>query len=276
MPLTVRPQRAQRSRVPQIGANPFTEAPAAECYFPSTSHEEAIARLIYLTEEHDRCGFLFGNPGTGKSIVLLRLHQLLKRSGWNATRIDLAGLDHSTLLRQLAIGLAINPATDADPLELWEQIDQTISAADRTRQPRVLLLDHADRLRPGAVSLVEHLLHLPYSHGLVVLFAGYREATPLIKAIGQRTGLRIELQALSHEESAHYIESMLERSNDHGCHWTRDAIQLVTRISQGIPRSINRICRSVLLAAKTEFRAEIDAELVLAVTEELLNVAALS
>lgn len=271
MSVSVRPQRTQRGRTTLPGFGPFSEAPTTEFYFPSSTHEEAIARLSYLVEEHDRCGVLIGAPGTGKSITLLRLHQLLKRAGWNSTRIDLAGLDNNTLLYQLAVGLGCNPSSAAEPIELWEQIDQTIAAADRMQQPRVLLLDHADRLRPGTVSLIEHLLHLPYAHGLVTLFAGYREATPLMKAIGERTGLRIELQPLTAEDTSQYIDQMLDRALVNSCHFTRDAIQLITRISHGIPRRINRLCRAVLLAAKTDYRAEIDSELVLAVTEELLD-----
>lgn len=276
MSVSVRPQRTQRGRLAPASFAPFAEAPAAEFYFPSATHEEAIARLSFLAEEHDRCGVLFGAPGTGKSITLMRLHQLLKRSGWNSTRIDLAGLDHTTLLHQLALGLGTNPASDAEPIELWEQIEQTISAAHRTQQPRVLLLDHADRLRPGAVSLIEHLLHLPHSHGLVTLFAGYREATPLMKVIGERTGLRIELQPLSAEDTGLYVDQMLDRAAVSNCHFTRDAIQLIARISQGVPRRINRLCRAVLLAAKTDYRTEADSELVLAVTEELLDAEVLS
>lgn len=276
MSVSIRPQRFQRGRATLPGFGPFSEAPTTEFYFPSATHEEAIARLSYLIEEHDRCGLLMGEPGTGKSITFLRLHQLLKRSGWNSTRIDLAGLDSQALLHQLAVGLGTNPSSSSEPLELWEQIDQTIAAADRTQQPRVLLLDHADRLRPGTVSLLEHLLHLPYAHGLVTLFAGTREATPLMKAIGERTGLRIELQPLSSDDTAEYVDQMLDRALVNSCRFTRDAIQLIGRISQGIPRRINRLCRAVLLAAKTDYRAEINSELVLAVTEELLDAEVLS
>ncbi len=45
----------------------------------------------------------------------------------------------------------------------------------------------------------------------MTLFAGYREATPLMKVIGERTGLRIELQPLSAEDTGLYVDQMLDR-----------------------------------------------------------------
>lgn len=276
MSVSVRPQRSQRGRVTQPGWAPFAELPVSEAYFASATHEEAVARLSYLVEEHDRCGVLVGAPGSGKSMTLLRLHQLLRRAGWQSARIDLAGIDHAGLLYQLAVSLGANPASDSDAISLWDQIEQAISAGSRTQQPRVMLFDHADRLRPGAISVIEHLLHLPHPRGLVALFAGYREPTPLMKVIAEHTGLRIELSPLTVEETCQYIEQSLDRALIHSCHFTPDALQLVARISQGVPRSINRLCRAALLAAKTDCRPEIDSELVLAVTEELLDLQTLS
>lgn len=271
MSVSVRPQRFQRGRVSQLGFIPFAESPSSEFYFPSGTHEEVLARLSYQVEEHDRCGLLFGAPGSGKSLTLQRLKQLLNRSGWNVSLIDLAGLDAPSLLYQLAAGLGTNPDVHSDAIDLWERVEQAIQASSQLRQPRVLLLDHVDRLRPGTVSLVEHLLNLPYPHGLVTLFAGCRDSTPLMKAICERTGLRVELSPLTTEESSRYIEESLQLAHVTSCQFTRDALQLVGRISRGNPRRINRLCRTALLAAKTDYRAEIDSELVLAVAEELLD-----
>ena len=48
-------------------------------------------------------------------------------------------------------------------------------------------------------------------------------------------------------------------------------MQLIARVTNGIPRHINRLCRAVILAAQADHRTEVDAELVLSVAEELLD-----
>jgi len=244
-------------------------------YFPSDAHEEALARMLFLVEEQDRCGVLTGPTGSGKSTLFVRLHQQLRRSGRKCCRINLAGLDHASLLHRLATELGVNPASNADPHDLWDQLELIIASADRVCQPWVLLLDHADRLRPGALSLVEQLLHTPHSRGLVMLFATRaEERTPLLKTLGEYTGLRIELPALTVEETQAYVDHALDRGLVSAPVFTRDAVQLVARIAAGVPRQINRLCRAVLLVASADQRSEIDSELILSVAEELLDLQA--
>ena len=272
MSVTVRPLSTAGMRASSQAHLPFAEEATADMYFPSEAHEEALARMLFLVEEQDRCGLLTGAAGTGKSTVLIRLHQQLRRSGWKSRRIDLAGVDHAALLHRLAAELGANPASDADPHDLWDQLELILAAAARVQQPWVLLFDHADRLRPGALSLLEQLLHTPHSRGVLMLFASRHEGkTPLLKALSEHTSLRIELPALSVAETQWYVEHALDRGLVSTTDFTRDAVQLLARITNGVPRQINRLCRAVMLAANAEHRSEIDAELVLSIAEELLD-----
>ncbi len=275
MSVTVRPLSTAGMRAAGKALVPFAEGCTPDMYFPSEAHEEALARMLYLVEEGDRCGLLTGSAGTGKSTVLMRLHRQLRRAGWKSCRIDLAGLDHSTLLHRLAVELGANPASDADPHETWDQLELILAAAARVQQPWVVLFDHADRLRPGALSLLEQLLHSVHARGMVMLFAARHEGrTPLLKVLSEHTGLRMELPALSVDETQWYIEHALERGLASSPEFTRDATQLIARMTGGVPRQINRLCRAVILAAKADQRQEIDSDLVLSIAEELLDLRA--
>ena len=272
MSVTVRPLSTAGMRASCKALVPFADPPTTDMYFPSDVHEEALARLLYQVEERERCGLLTGAPGSGKSTVIIRLHQQLRRTGWKSCRIDLAGVDHAALLHRVAAELGCNPASDSDPHEIWDHLELMLAAAARVQQPWVLLFDHADRLRPGALSLLEQLLHSPHSRGLVMLFATRNEGrTPLIKTLSEHTSLRIELSALSVTETQWYVEHTLDRGMLSTPRFTRDAVQLLTRITAGVPRQINRLCRAVILAANADHRFEIDSELMLSVAEELLD-----
>ena len=100
------------------------------------------------------------------------------------------------------------------------------------------------------------------------------ERTPLLKTLGEYTGLRIELPALTVEETQAYVDHALDRGLVSAPVFTRDAVQLVARIAAGVPRQINRLCRAVLLVASADQRSEIDSELILSVAEELLDLQA--
>ena len=179
------------------------------------------------------------------------------------------------MLHRLAVELGANPSSNADPHETWDQLELNLAAAVRVQQPWVVLFDHADRLRPGALSLLEQLLHSVHARGLVMLFAARHEGrTPLLKMLSEQTGLRIELPALAVEETQWFIEHAVERGMAASPEFTRDAAQLIARMTGGVPRQINRLCRAVLLAAKADQRPEIDAELVLSIAEELMDVRA--
>ncbi len=272
MSATIRPLSSAGFRPPHKTLLPFAEEPTTDMYFPSDSHEEALARMLFLTEEQERCGLLTGPVGSGKSTLMNRLHQQLRRSGRKCSRIDLAGLDHASLLHRLATELGVNPSPSTDPHELWDQVEQIIASAARVQQPWIILFDHANRLRPGALSLLELLLHTPHSRGIVMLFSARdEERTPLLKTLCEHSSLRIELSALTLEETQSYVEFTLDRAMVSAPEFARDAVQLITRISGGLPRQINRLCRALLLAAQADDRNEIDSELVLSVTEELLD-----
>ncbi|MFO1004773.1 MAG: AAA family ATPase [Planctomycetaceae bacterium] len=272
MSATVRPLSPAGLRTSHKTLVPFAEDPTTDMYFPSESHEEALARMLFLTEEQERCGLLVGPAGAGKSMLMARLHHQLRRSGRKSCRIDLAGLDHTSLLHRLAVELGVNPLPNTDPHELWDQIEQIISSAARVQQPWILLFDHANRLRPGALSLLEQLLYSPHSRGIVMLFSSRpEEQTTLLKTLSEHSSLRIELSVLTPDETQSYVEFALDRGMISTPEFTRDAVQLIARISGGLPRQINRLCRALLLAAQADLRTEIDSELVLSVTEELLG-----
>jgi type II secretory pathway predicted ATPase ExeA len=46
--------------------SPFRGDLDPKSFFPSPTHEEALARLNFLAEEHHRLGLLFGPAGSGK------------------------------------------------------------------------------------------------------------------------------------------------------------------------------------------------------------------
>ena len=57
-------------------------------FFPSPAHDEALARLHFLVEHHQRLGLLLGSTGTGKSLVLDVLARDMRRFGAQVANIS--------------------------------------------------------------------------------------------------------------------------------------------------------------------------------------------
>src|SRR5262245_7911618 len=82
----------------QLTESPFRTVPAADRYYPSASHEEAVARLEYLVDARRRLGVLLGESGVGKSFMLRVASDCLERKGYAVATVDVAGVGSRELL----------------------------------------------------------------------------------------------------------------------------------------------------------------------------------
>lgn len=48
---------------------PFENTPDPKFFYKSSKHEEALARLLYIIEEHKGFGILTGDYGSGKTLI---------------------------------------------------------------------------------------------------------------------------------------------------------------------------------------------------------------
>ena len=90
-------------------------------FYPSPAHEEALARLHYLVEQHLRLGVLLGGVGSGKSMLLAKLASDLHAADRHVARISLLGLSSEEFLYHLAVQLQACPASPASALQLVQR-----------------------------------------------------------------------------------------------------------------------------------------------------------
>ncbi len=135
--------------------SPFRGALDPHLFFPSPTHEEALARLHFLVEDHRRLGLLLGAPGTGKSLTLEVFARRLRRAGAQVANINLLGLDIHEFLWLTAAELGVNPDRRDDPFHLWRSVLDRLTENRYQQLDTVILLDDADEANP---QLQEHLV----------------------------------------------------------------------------------------------------------------------
>ena len=118
-------------------------------FYPSPTHDEALARLHFLVEQRRRLGLLLGESGSGKSLLYEVFAAELERTGRAVAKTSLLGIQASEMLWQLIAGLG----RDADPAapigSLWRTLTDRITEYRYQRIDTVLLLDDVDRAARG-------------------------------------------------------------------------------------------------------------------------------
>lgn len=253
--------------------NPFVGAAETDAWlFPSSVHEEALARLLFIADAGQPCGLLMGPEGSGKSQVLKRLASDLRRRGRQTCSVDLTGLNAARLLIRLDASLGLCGGVPADPLKTWDSVLTAIDGLRQARLSAVLILDHADQAHYDAWTLVDQLLSLGAGSLTAIVAARTIAAGPLTDFARRHASLRIELDRLSARETADYVRGAFRRLGVDETPFGPDALRRVYELTHGEPRLVNRLCRMALTAAAVEGLTEIEESLVEAAAAEVLLV----
>jgi len=92
--------------------------------------------------------------------------------------------------------------------------------------------------------------------------------------LDQRLDMKMFLQPFNEEETAAYISHRLLAAGATREIFAADALQLAHRLSEGIPRRLNRLCDLALVVGFAGRQHTIDAEQLRSVNEELVTVSA--
>ena len=70
---------------------PFQSTVDRRWFYEGPSHEEALARLLFLVEQHRRLGLLIGAAGTGKTMLLSVLQRSAAQAQTEVVDVNVAG-----------------------------------------------------------------------------------------------------------------------------------------------------------------------------------------
>jgi general secretion pathway protein A len=238
--------------------NPFEITPDPSFLFPTKKHNEALAALYYGVRRRKGFVVLTGEVGTGKTLLLRCLLQLLKRNNDVSYAYVFNGRLSSAEFLQYIAGDFGLPASNKNKSELLLELSGYVIDRGRKGLTTVLVVDEAHQLSTEILEEIRLLTNLETAQAklLQILLVGQPELDEKLDSVDlrqlkQRIAFRSRLDPLDLNETQGYIERRLQSAgaNSHAAEmFPPQTVAAVYRCSGGFPRLINTVCENALIA----------------------------
>ena len=242
----------------KLKRNPFEITPDPSFLFPTRRHNEALAALYYGVRRRKGFVVLTGEVGTGKTLLLRCLLQLLKDSNDVKYAYVFNGrLTPLEFLQYVAGDLGL-PAAGKSKSELLLDLASYVVSRSEKKLTTVLVVDEAHHLSPDILEEIRLLTNLETADEklLQILLVGQPELDEILdshemRQLKQRIALRSHLAALDLNETRGYVERRLQLAGslEPDAIFSPDAVASIHQYSRGFPRLINTICENALVVA---------------------------
>ncbi len=256
---------------------PFSIAPDPRFLYMSQQHREALAHLLYGVGEGGGFVQLTGEVGTGKTTICRCLLEQLPEHV-NLALILNPRVTARELLASLCDELQIQYAKDTTSIKVLTDVINAYLLDGHSRGQRtVLMIDEAQNLSADALEQVRLLTNLETTREklLQIILVGQPELRSLLaredlRQLSQRITARYHLEPISRVETAAYIRHRLQVCGAGESIFTEDAIDLIQKLSNGVPRLINVLCDRAMLGAFVEGKRKVDALIVRRAASEVM------
>jgi len=235
---------------------PFTAAIPVPGLFSSAAHKEAVARLRWLISARG-LGVLTGEVGSGKTVAVRAAVD-----GLDASRHTLIYLPNPQIgVRGIhgTVAAALGQVPRFHHATLIPQVEAALAAeADERNRHVILAIEESHLLTHEQLEAIRMLTNsdLDSRSPLTILLIGQPTLKRRLRvgdmaALDQRVALRYHIPAppLTPAEATGYIRRHLEHAGRSDTLFSDDAVRAIHAHARGLPRAINRLAITALLAA---------------------------
>jgi type II secretory pathway predicted ATPase ExeA len=254
---------------------PFRLSPDPDFLYLSKAHSRAKAYMESTIWFTDGFVVITGEIGSGKTTLIETFLRELEKDVVVA-QISQTQVSPLEFLQSVLVQFGFTPFK-MKKAELLATLNGFLIEQYNARRKVVLIVDEAQNLSQGTLEEIRMLSGIETTKEKVlrIILAGQPEMntkldSPELVQLTQRVRLRFHLSALSPEDSRGYILHRLEVAGSSGREiFAEDCHPLIYRYTGGVPRLINTLCETAMMAAFTHERDQVLLEDVQAAIEEL-------
>ena len=235
---------------------PFAATPDPQCFLASGSMQAALDEIVVCIEQGQGIAIVSAPAGTGKTLLCERLRSELGSPFESVLLRHASYLTRRALLQTILCELN-HAYRQQDEQELRLELMPAIRALRPQREALVLICDEAHQLSEDLLEELRILSDLaeqgrPLVRLVLVGQLGLEEtlARPGMEALNQRIRAHVCLETLDRAGSLDYIDYRLTWAGGRTEEvFTAEALDLVSRAADGVPRCLNQLCDHAMLLA---------------------------
>ncbi len=252
-----------------LKSRPFVTAPYAPHYYPARSMHQALGQLKMCLERASGVGLVIGQPGIGKSMLLVMLTELLEGQ-FKIVPLACSRLEQRAELLQSILFELGEPYRDMSEGELRLSLIDYLRQGSRNLNGIVLLVDDAHTLSSELLEELHSMTSivrdgLPRCRMVLSGNASLEEkmTDPRLESLNQCIAARCALTAFSRDETSDYVRAQMNRAGAGARQFfTADALIRVHQLTDGVPRLINVVCDHALLLCASLGSTKVETRLV--------------
>ena len=256
-----------------LSERPFTLLPDPDFIFWSRAHRRAYSVLEYGVITKSPITLVTGEVGVGKTTLVQKLLQTLD-DDVTLGLISNAQGGRGELLQWALNSLGVETDLTAAYVTLFQQLQDFVIEEYAAGRRVILLIDEAQNLSIEGLEELRMLTNINSNKDelMQLILVGQPELRqmvmrPELRQFAQRVTATYHVGSLDRAAVAGYMQHRLTHVGGTGSEFTDEAIDLVHKHSDGIPRLVNRLCDFAMVYAATEERRVVDA----AIIEEVLE-----
>jgi type II secretory pathway predicted ATPase ExeA len=254
---------------------PFRLSPDPQFLYLSKQHARAKAYMESTIWFTDGFVVITGEIGAGKTTLIETFLRELQPEAVVA-QIAQTQLSPTAFLQTVLVQFGFTPFEMKKP-EVLATLNQFLTEQFAAGRKVLLIVDEAQNLSYRVLEEIRMLsgVETTKEKALRIILVGQPELddklnAPELTQLAQRVRLRFHLSALTLAETRAYIEHRLEVAGSQGRKiFTDDTVPLIFRYTGGVPRLVNTLCDTSMMAAFASDRDQVTVQDVESAIQEL-------
>jgi len=261
--------------------NPFEITPDPSFLYATRKHNEALAALYYGVKRRKGFVVMTGEVGTGKTLLVRCLLQVLNRANVSYAYVFNPRLSPMEFLQYVAGDFRI-PTAGKSKSDLLLDLSSYVISRHQKNLTTVLVIDEAHHLSAELLEEVRLLTNLETAQEklLQILLVGQPELDEKLdsrdlRQLKQRIALRSHLGALDIEETKGYVHTRMQLAGNPNPAqvFPIETLFELHQQSHGFPRLLNTLCENALIHGYAKQSRSITPEMIKEIAEDFrLNV----